>query len=412
MDFVRHRPQSTTGEALEGRSVEKRFSRSRVPVSALRGCGPRHPGNAELYCPDVAILLRQHGRADHADVDRSAAGCARGDADGARRRGRHVACRSGDDDHRAEHRSGRVVRRAHLPGHRHADLRGQGPGRREPDLDEAADPRGHRRGHAPRQAAAELGRLDHRRELRQQPRPRHADRPLRAVGGAAHRGAADPQGRRLREHQRAVRAAGRRSIISAAPIARSKACASASSTRCGRRRARAAVRAPSASASAAIAPRATCRPRNSCSARSTTRIPDPRLAALEEAVLDEANRLTVGPMGFSGKTTLIGCKMGALNRLPASFFVSIAYDCWAFRRLGVNLDATTGAITSWMYRDAGAVAADAVARGGRRRLPAHRPRDSSAGADLRGRRPQAEGRRRRADLRAASTPAATPSTRT
>jgi fumarate hydratase, class I len=79
---------------------------------------------------------------------------------------------------------------------------------------------------------------------------------------------------------------------------------------------------------------------------------DPRLAALEEAVMDEANRLTVGPMGFSGKTTLIGCKIGALNRLPASFFVSIAYDCWAFRRLGVHLDASTGAITSWMYRDA------------------------------------------------------------
>ena len=78
---------------------------------------------------------------------------------------------------------------------------------------------------------------------------------------------------------------------------------------------------------------------------------DPRLAALEQAVMDEANRLSVGPMGFSGKTTLIGCKIGALNRLPASFFVSIAYDCWAFRRLGVRVDATTGAITSWMYRE-------------------------------------------------------------
>ncbi len=78
---------------------------------------------------------------------------------------------------------------------------------------------------------------------------------------------------------------------------------------------------------------------------------DPRLAAIEAAVLDEANRLSVGPMGFSGRTTLIGCKIGALNRLPASFFVSIAYDCWAFRRLGVHLDAATGAITSWLYRD-------------------------------------------------------------
>ena len=81
--------------------------------------------------------------------------------------------------------------------------------------------------------------------------------------------------------------------------------------------------------------------------------PDPRLAKLEAGIMDEGNRLTVGPMGFSGKTSLIGCKIGALNRLPASFFVSIAYDCWAFRRLGVTLDATTGAIKSWMYREAG-----------------------------------------------------------
>jgi fumarate hydratase class I len=79
---------------------------------------------------------------------------------------------------------------------------------------------------------------------------------------------------------------------------------------------------------------------------------DARLATLEQEIMDEANRLTVGPMGFSGKASLIGCKIGALNRLPASFFVSIAYDCWAFRRLGVHMDATTGAITSWLYRDA------------------------------------------------------------
>jgi len=79
--------------------------------------------------------------------------------------------------------------------------------------------------------------------------------------------------------------------------------------------------------------------------------PDPRLGEIEDAVMDQANQLTVGPMGFGGKTSLIGCKIGALNRLPASFFVSIAYDCWAFRRLGVTLDAGTGAITSWLYRD-------------------------------------------------------------
>ncbi|HET7697730.1 MAG TPA: FumA C-terminus/TtdB family hydratase beta subunit [Vicinamibacterales bacterium] len=79
--------------------------------------------------------------------------------------------------------------------------------------------------------------------------------------------------------------------------------------------------------------------------------PDPRLAAIETAVMDAANQLTVGPMGFGGQTSLIGCKIGALNRLPASFFVSVAYDCWAFRRLGVLLDAQSGAISSWLYRD-------------------------------------------------------------
>jgi fumarate hydratase class I len=79
--------------------------------------------------------------------------------------------------------------------------------------------------------------------------------------------------------------------------------------------------------------------------------PDPRLAEVEAAVMDVANQLTVGPMGFGGKTSLIGCKIGALNRLPASFFVSVAYDCWAYRRLGVTLDARSGAIASWLYRD-------------------------------------------------------------
>jgi fumarate hydratase class I len=56
-------------------------------------------------------------------------------------------------------------------------------------------------------------------------------------------------------------------------------------------------------------------------------------------------------MGFGGKASLIGCKVAAANRLPASFFVSVAYDCWAFRRLGIRVDATSGAITKWLYRD-------------------------------------------------------------
>jgi len=79
--------------------------------------------------------------------------------------------------------------------------------------------------------------------------------------------------------------------------------------------------------------------------------PVPELANLETEIMEEANRLGVGAMGFGGKISLIGCKVTAANRLPASFFVSVAYECWAFRRLGVRLDAADGAITKWLYRD-------------------------------------------------------------
>jgi fumarate hydratase class I len=79
--------------------------------------------------------------------------------------------------------------------------------------------------------------------------------------------------------------------------------------------------------------------------------PDPRLAELEASIMATVNDLDIGTMGFGGKVTLIGCKIGALNRLPASFFVSVAYDCWAFRRLGVVVNAATGAVERWLYRD-------------------------------------------------------------
>ena len=76
--------------------------------------------------------------------------------------------------------------------------------------------------------------------------------------------------------------------------------------------------------------------------------PDPELAALEQRVVDKANQSGIGPMGFGGQTTLLGCKIGKINRLPASFFVSVAYMCWAFRRRGVNLD-LNGNATEWLY---------------------------------------------------------------
>lgn len=60
--------------------------------------------------------------------------------------------------------------------------------------------------------------------------------------------------------------------------------------------------------------------------------PVPALAELEETLLRDANALEIGPMGFGGKTTLFGVKIGAYHRLPACYFVSIAYNCWALRR--------------------------------------------------------------------------------
>jgi fumarate hydratase class I len=91
--------------------------------------------------------------------------------------------------------------------------------------------------------------------------------------------------------------------------------------------------------------------------------PDERLAALESQIMATVNTLGVGPMGFGGRTSLIGCKIGALNRLPASFFVSVAYDCWAFRRLGVVLDAKHGRILHWLYRDANVAPQRMIAEG-------------------------------------------------
>ncbi|KIL47233.1 fumarate hydratase [Jeotgalibacillus soli] len=79
--------------------------------------------------------------------------------------------------------------------------------------------------------------------------------------------------------------------------------------------------------------------------------PHEDLRKLEEYIVNNANELGIGTMGFGGETTLLGCKIGVMHRIPASFFVSVAYNCWAFRRLGVSLNAETGEIVDWMYQD-------------------------------------------------------------
>ena len=65
--------------------------------------------------------------------------------------------------------------------------------------------------------------------------------------------------------------------------------------------------------------------------------PDPSLARLERRILREANSLGIGPMGLGGKTTLLAVKIGSRPRVPASFFVTVAYLCWAARRRSIAL---------------------------------------------------------------------------
>lgn len=76
--------------------------------------------------------------------------------------------------------------------------------------------------------------------------------------------------------------------------------------------------------------------------------PHPDLDRFERDIVDTANKLGIGPMGFGGKATLLGAKVGVLNRLPASYFVSISYMCWAYRRQGVELG-TDGGLQKWLY---------------------------------------------------------------
>src|SRR5260370_32529199 len=82
--------------------------------------------------------------------------------------------------------------------------------------------------------------------------------------------------------------------------------------------------------------------------RLDDRNPDSQLDKLEQDIVETANKLGICPMGFGGKTTLLAPKIGVLHRLPASYFVSISYMCWAFRRQGMTLDGD-GAAREWLY---------------------------------------------------------------
>ncbi|MBT3294194.1 MAG: fumarate hydratase [Verrucomicrobia bacterium] len=72
------------------------------------------------------------------------------------------------------------------------------------------------------------------------------------------------------------------------------------------------------------------------------------LARLEDRLTRDIRKMEIGPMGLGGKTSSLGVKVGTLSRLPASFFVSVSYMCWAFRRRGVLLG-PEGGVHRWVY---------------------------------------------------------------
>ena len=59
---------------------------------------------------------------------------------------------------------------------------------------------------------------------------------------------------------------------------------------------------------------------------------DEELRNLENGLLEDINKLGIGPLGLGGKTTALGVKIAKSYRHPASFFVGVSFGCWALRR--------------------------------------------------------------------------------
>ncbi len=62
------------------------------------------------------------------------------------------------------------------------------------------------------------------------------------------------------------------------------------------------------------------------------RHPDPKVARMEEELLEALNRLEIGPHGFGGKFSVLDVKFEYAHRHPATFAIGIVTSCWATRR--------------------------------------------------------------------------------
>ncbi|WP_456435883.1 fumarate hydratase [Methanopyrus sp.] len=62
------------------------------------------------------------------------------------------------------------------------------------------------------------------------------------------------------------------------------------------------------------------------------RNPDPEIADLEEELLEEINRLGIGPMGLGGRTTALAVNVELAYTHTAGLPVAVNVQCWAARR--------------------------------------------------------------------------------
>ncbi|HWR39273.1 MAG TPA: fumarate hydratase [Patescibacteria group bacterium] len=65
--------------------------------------------------------------------------------------------------------------------------------------------------------------------------------------------------------------------------------------------------------------------------------PDPLLNELEEELLENINKLGLGPAGIGGNTTCLAVKIGMAATHTAICPVAINFHCWVARRMGVRI---------------------------------------------------------------------------
>ena len=65
--------------------------------------------------------------------------------------------------------------------------------------------------------------------------------------------------------------------------------------------------------------------------------PNPELAKMEAELLEDINRLGIGPMGLGGATTALAVHIEYTSRHPATFPVGLVVQCWCDRRAKITV---------------------------------------------------------------------------